>query len=263
VWINSPGGDCVAAAQIYNMLIDYKGNVTVKIDGIAASAASVIAMAGEKVQMSPTALLMVHDPMTIAMGNARDMEKAISTLNEVKESIINAYQRKSGLSRNKIAKLMEDETWLNARKAVQLGFADEILFDHTPKAGLEPDAEAEDHDAEGTVAQPEAEDFCGEGLYSSRGMGRVILNRIYPDGVPALAAEEDDGTAAGQEDMEPSEEGMTKDVWRKSPKIPWPTSLSRGRWRLSCPRSWMALPVPWRRGCRPLSIIGKKHLWQS
>ncbi len=95
VWINSPGGDCVAAAQIYNMLIDYKGDVTVKIDGIAASAASVIAMAGTKVLMSPVSMLMIHNPMTIAFGNKGEMEKAISMLDEVKESIINAYEIKT------------------------------------------------------------------------------------------------------------------------------------------------------------------------
>ena len=84
VWINSPGGDCVAAAQIYNMLIDYKGNVTVKIDGIAASAASVIAMAGTKVLMSPVSMLMIHNPMTLAFGNTAEMQKAIDMLGEVR-----------------------------------------------------------------------------------------------------------------------------------------------------------------------------------
>ena len=77
IWINSPGGNCVAAAQIYNMLMDYKGNVTVKIDGIAASAASVIAMAGNKVLMSPVSMLMIHNPMTVAMGDSAEMQKAI------------------------------------------------------------------------------------------------------------------------------------------------------------------------------------------
>jgi len=127
VWINSPGGDCVAAAQIYNMLMEYKGNVTVKIDGIAASAASVIAMAGTKTLMSPVSMLMIHNPATIAMGDHNDMQKAIEMLNEVKESIINAYEIKSGISRNKIARMMEEETWMDARKAVELGFADDIL----------------------------------------------------------------------------------------------------------------------------------------
>ena len=120
LWINSPGGDCFAAAQIYNMLMDYPGNVTVKIDGLAASAASVIAMAGTKVCMSPVAILMIHNPATLAYGDKAEMEKTIGMLSEVK---------KSGLARTKISHMMDDETWLNARKAVELGFADEILFD--------------------------------------------------------------------------------------------------------------------------------------
>lgn len=118
VWINSPGGDCVAAAQIYNMLMDYKGNVTVKIDGIAASAASVIAMAGAKVYVSPVSMLMIHNPMTVAMGNAADMEKAIEMLSSVKDSIINAYEIKTGLSRARLSHLMDAETWMDANKAV-------------------------------------------------------------------------------------------------------------------------------------------------
>lgn len=126
VWINSPGGDCVAAAQIYNMLMDYKGNVTVKIDGIAASAASVIAMAGTKVLMSPVSMMMIHNPMTVAFGNTAEMQKAIDMLSEVKESIINAYEIKTGMSRTKLAHLMDAETWMDANKAIELGFADEI-----------------------------------------------------------------------------------------------------------------------------------------
>ena len=127
VWINSPGGDCVAAAQIYNMLMEYPGNVTVKIDGIAASAASVIAMAGTRVMMSPVSMLMIHNPMTMAFGNTAEMQKAIDMLGEVKESIINAYELKTSLSRAKLSRLMDAETWMNANKAVELGFADAIL----------------------------------------------------------------------------------------------------------------------------------------
>ena len=127
VWINSPGGDCVAAAQIYNMLMDYPGNVTVKIDGIAASAASVIAMAGTKVLMSPVSMLMIHNPMTIAYGDSSEMQKAIEMLGSVKDSIINAYEIKTGLSRAKLSHLMDAETWMDANKAVELGFADDIL----------------------------------------------------------------------------------------------------------------------------------------
>lgn len=127
VWINSPGGDCVAAAQIYNMLMDYKGSVTVKIDGIAASAASVIAMAGTKVLVSPVSMLMIHNPMTVAFGNSAEMQKAIDMLASVKDSILNAYEIKTGLSRTKLSHLMDAETWMDANKAIELGFADEIM----------------------------------------------------------------------------------------------------------------------------------------
>ncbi len=128
VWINSPGGDCVAAAQIYNMLMDYPADVTVRIDGIAASAASVIAMAGTKVQMSPVSVMMIHNPLTVAMGDSDEMRRAIQLLDEVKESIINAYEIKTGLSRAKLSHLMDGETWMNAKKALELGFCDEILY---------------------------------------------------------------------------------------------------------------------------------------
>lgn len=129
LWINSPGGDCIAASQIYAMLMDYKGNITVKIDGIAASAASVIAMAGTNVLMAPTALMMIHNPLTVAIGDSEEMQKAIDMLSEVKESIINAYEIKTSLSRVKLSNLMDAETWLNANKALELGFADGILKD--------------------------------------------------------------------------------------------------------------------------------------
>lgn len=129
VWLNSPGGDCFAASQIYTMLRNHNGKVTVKIDGIAASAASVVAMAGDETFIAPTAMLMIHNPMMWASGNKADMEKAIELLEEVKEGIINAYVRKTSLPRNQISKLMDDETWLNAEKALQLGFVDGILFD--------------------------------------------------------------------------------------------------------------------------------------
>lgn len=128
LWINSPGGDVFAASQIYNMLMDYKGNVTVKIDGLAASAASVIAMAGTRVLMSPVSEIMVHNPMTVAIGNAEEISKAIDMLSEIKESIINAYELKTNLPRDEISKMMDSETWMNARKAVELGFADEIMY---------------------------------------------------------------------------------------------------------------------------------------
>ncbi len=133
VWINSPGGCVFAASQIYNMLMEYPGNVTVKIDGVAASAASVIAMAGGDVYMSPVSMLMIHNPMTLAFGDTAEMKKAISMLSEVKESIINAYELKTNLSRVKISHLMDEESWFNAKKAIEMGFADGILFEKDNK----------------------------------------------------------------------------------------------------------------------------------
>ena len=128
VYINSYGGDCVAAAQIYNMLTNYNGKVTIKIDGIAASAASVIAMAGDMVEMSPTSMIMIHNPSMMLYGQASELEQGIDFLNEVKESIINAYQIKTGLSRSKLSHLMDGETWMNAHSAHDMGFCDKILY---------------------------------------------------------------------------------------------------------------------------------------
>ena len=160
VWINSPGGDCVAAAQIYNMLMDYKGNVTVKVDGIAASAASVVAMAGTKVMMSPVSMMMIHNPATIAMGDHAEMQKAIDMLEEVKESIINAYEIKTGLSRAKLSHLMDAETWMDANKALELGFCDEIM------------ARA------GTENEPEKDAPVEAVLFSRKAVNAALVNKL-------------------------------------------------------------------------------------
>ena len=143
IWLNSPGGDVVAAARIYNMLLDYPGKVTVNIDGIAASAASVIAMAASRVAMSPVSMLMIHNPATLAMGDKTELSKALDMLESVKDSIINAYQLKTGLSRAKLSKLMDAETWMDATAAIELGFADEIL---TSKRAPDPDENEPDEE---------------------------------------------------------------------------------------------------------------------
>jgi len=222
LWLNSPGGNVFAASEIYTMIRDYPHRVTVKIASIAASAASVIAMAGNTVQMSPTALLFVHDPSTIAMGNAKDMEKAIATLNEIKESIINAYAAKTGLSRNKISKLMSDETWINAKKAVELGFADEILFDEKP----EPDKKQDEPDDPDEPEKPDQEGGDDEGdekketekkpfklesdwSYSTRIMGQTILGKITAG---AETADSDDTSDDKTEALKPAEKELTAPV---------------------------------------------------
>lgn len=128
VWINSPGGDVIAGAQIYNMLVEYPDHVTIKIDGIAASAASVIAMAGDTIYMSPVSMMMIHNPMTVAIGDHVEMEKAKEMLASFKESIINAYEKKTGLSRQRLSELMDAETWMDVGKAMELGFCDSVLI---------------------------------------------------------------------------------------------------------------------------------------
>ena len=227
LWINSPGGNVFAAAEIYTMIRDYPHNVTVRIASIAASAASVIAMAGNTVEMSPTALLMIHDPSTIAFGNAKDMEKAIATLNEVKESIINAYAAKTGLSRSKISKLMSDETWINAKKAVELGFADVILFDEKkpeqeknedePDNPDEPDKpDKEGGDDEGSEKkETEKKPFkldTGDALweYSTRIMGQTILGKITASADTEGTQQPDDSKAPDA--PQPAEKGLTAPV---------------------------------------------------
>ena len=118
LWLNSPGGDCVAASRIYTMLMNYPDDVNVKIDGIAATAASVIAMAGTKVSMAPTAMIMIHNPLTIVGGQKEDLDQAAQMLTETKESIINAYELKTNLPREKISTMMDNETWMNVNKAI-------------------------------------------------------------------------------------------------------------------------------------------------
>lgn len=128
VWINSPGGCVFAAAEIYTALKEYPGKVTVKIDGLAASAASVIAMSGDEVLMSPVSYMVIHNPATIAIGDSAEMQRAGAMLDEIKEGIINAYQAKTRLPRERISQLMNEESCFNARSAVELGFADGVLY---------------------------------------------------------------------------------------------------------------------------------------
>lgn len=175
VWINSPGGDCVAAAQIYNMLTQYKGNVTVKIDGIAASAASVIAMAGNTVLMSPVSMMMIHNPATFAFGDHAEMQKAIDMLAEVKESIINAYVIKTGLTRAKLSHLMDAETWMDANKAVELGFADDIIT----RAETKPNTEDPDEEDEAeSIEEEEKKVPANSMLFSRKAVNNALINKL-------------------------------------------------------------------------------------
>lgn len=128
VWIDSYGGDVFAAAGIYNALKEHDGKVITVVDGKAMSAASVIAMAGEEIQMSPVGIMMIHNPWSSAQGDAREMRHAADVLDEVKETIINAYQLKTGKSRKKISEMMDNESFMSAKAALKEGFADKILY---------------------------------------------------------------------------------------------------------------------------------------
>ena len=188
VWISSPGGDVFAASQIYTMLKNHKGRITVKIDSLAASAASVVAMAGDTTWISPTGMLMIHNPATIAMGNKAEMEKAITLLDEVKESIINAYEEKTHLSRSKIAKMMDEETWINAKKAKQLGFVDGILFSKKETEEKESDKDEPEEDAPKEPDEKQKPKKAPESmLYSTSATNASLLQKISaatPTGVP-------------------------------------------------------------------------------
>ena len=124
--LNSPGGSVFDAVAIYNALKRHTGEITVWIDGIAASAASYIAMAGDSIVMPENAFLMIHDPSGLVMGTAEDMRATAEALEKVKGSLIQGYAAKSGKADNEIAALMAAETWLDAKDALDLGFIDRI-----------------------------------------------------------------------------------------------------------------------------------------
>ena len=141
VYINSPGGDVIAATMIYTMLMEHKGSVTVKIEGIAASAASIVAMAGTQVLMAPTAYMMIHNASSIAWGNKHEMEHEMAVLDEIDRGIRDAYHIKTGIRNSKLEEMMDDETWMSARTCIELGFADGYI-------GADPDEEPEEPDEE-------------------------------------------------------------------------------------------------------------------
>ncbi|GHU69201.1 ATP-dependent Clp protease proteolytic subunit [Clostridia bacterium] len=157
VYVNSEGGDCVAASQIYTLLIEYPWDVLIKVYGLAASAASVVCMAGTRVLMSPTSFMYLHNPFTVAMGNTGEMQKAIERLDAVKESIISAYQIRTGLSHAQLSHMMDDESWITAQKAISLGFADGLLTDQ--KRGVREDTGTTD-------------------IFSSRAVSNSLMNRV-------------------------------------------------------------------------------------
>lgn len=139
VRLNSPGGSVFDGLAIHNILKDHAANVTVKVDGIAASIASVIAMAGDRVEMPENAMMMIHDPSGLALGTAEDMRELADVLDKIKASLVSAYRNKSGMADEEIAALMADETWLSAAEAKEKGFADEVTQAVKLAACADPD----------------------------------------------------------------------------------------------------------------------------
>ena len=123
VRINSGGGDVFDGIAIYNLLEQYDGQVNVKVDALAASAASVIAMAGDTIEMADNALMMIHEPWTIALGTSTDFAKTAELLDKIRDSIVTTYQAKSELSTDEISAMMKEETWFSADEAISNGFA--------------------------------------------------------------------------------------------------------------------------------------------
>jgi ATP-dependent Clp protease protease subunit len=179
VYINSPGGDVIAGSMIYTMLKEHKGAVTVKVAGIAASAASVVAMAGDTVLMAPTAYMMIHNAMSIAFGNKHDMRHEGDVLDEVDKGIRAAYRMRTGMSDAKLARLMDEETWMSAATAMALGFADGIIGAEPDEADPEEDPDEEEPDeAEPERRRDDALDALGYALADPLGRMR---------GLPAVA----------------------------------------------------------------------------
>ena len=171
--INSPGGEIIEGSAIYNALTRHEGGLTVHIDALAASMASVIAMSGNPVYMADNALLMIHNPWTFAAGESDDLRKQADLLDTMKSNLVRAYKKKSGMEEKEIAKLMDEETWLDAVEAVALGFVDAIedgipaaasakemraRFDTFAKAKMQNTVVTETADVSAPAAEPVVEE---------------------------------------------------------------------------------------------------------
>ena len=126
VRINSPGGSVFDGNAIYNALVNAKADINVSVEGMAFSAASIIAMAGDRIDIAQNAMMMIHNPWAVVQGDAEDMERMVDLLGKIKKGIVDTYHNRTGMGKRKLAKMMSDETWMTADEAVDLGFADEV-----------------------------------------------------------------------------------------------------------------------------------------
>jgi len=207
--INSPGGSVIDGTAIFNALRRHEGGVTVHIDALAASMASVIAMAGMPVLMADNALLMVHNPWTISMGSADDLRKEADLLDKLKANIRNAYQRKTGLPEEQLQDMMDAETWLDSVDAVALGFADAIEEGVAAAASVKPaelrarfDKFARGMDINSTEPTTEATD----------------LGQQLPDGTPVVPTPEPEPEVTPEPEPETVEETETEEPTPTEPQ---------------------------------------------
>ena len=190
VYINSPGGDVVAATMIYTMLMEHKGNVTVKIEGLAASAASIVAMAGSRVLMAPTAYMMIHNASSIAWGNKHEMEHEAAVLAEIDKGIRDAYHIKTGIRDSKLEQMMEDETWMSACTCIMLGFADGYI------GAVEPDPDEDGDEPDDPDEVEHLDDLAGRGralpavAWSACGQIRALRKALRDEEMLASANHE-------------------------------------------------------------------------
>ena len=187
VWLNSPGGSVVGGSAIYTALRQHVGGVTVKVDGMAASAAATISAAGDTVLMSPTAMMMIHNPATSAEGDVTVMRRAVDMLEQCKNSIVNAYVSKTGLTAREVSDLMDAETWMSADKAIELGFANGKLFED----------DADDPQADPVIAaMKNAAKFCVSNLDTDMELVNALLNAQSDDRNAAKKQQNDIENAA-------------------------------------------------------------------
>jgi ATP-dependent Clp endopeptidase proteolytic subunit ClpP len=214
--INSPGGEIIEGAAIFNALSRHEGGLTVHIDGLAASMASVLAMAGRPVYMADNALLMIHNPWSMAAGESSDLRKQADLLDTMKTNLVRAYQKKTGMEEKQISKLMDEETWMDALEAVALGFADAIeegvpaaasakqmrsRFDNFQRAMTSKNSEV----AEQEISEPTVEPVVEEIV--------VEIEAEVTEEPPVVEAEtEAPKAAAGSEDFLAKIGDLTKEV---------------------------------------------------
>lgn len=189
--INSVGGSVIEGTAIYNSLRRHKGGLTVHVDGLAASMASVIAMAGEEVVMAENAMLMIHNPWSLSVGDADDLRKEADVLDKIKNTLVNAYARKTGMEASTIASMMDEETWLDATEAVAMGFADEIEDGIEAAASITPEAARARFDKfSNSMARKTAKNIKAEEAAPVEVIAEPVVEQPVTDGAVDISSED-------------------------------------------------------------------------